>query len=306
MTQPPKDLKSFAALLEIVEALRGPDGCPWDKEQTHASLIPFAIEEAYEFAEAVEVSDAINDKSNQDQTQKSEKRLAADKEMASELGDMLLQVVLHAEIAKQRNAFSIEEVLEAINSKMIRRHPHVFSNEVASDASEVLAQWEVLKQKEKKAKPNDRFDIPSALPSLLRAAKIGAKTNQLKFDWENAKQVWPKIDEELHELKQALENLQWSTPKTQLSDKNVAEHEKHPLVQDLEHEVGDVLFSVAQLARHMNVDPEQALRLANQRFEKRFFTMQKITQDEGLTWSQLTDEQKETQWKKSKKLLAKK
>ncbi len=300
MTQPPKDLKSFSALVEIVEALRGPEGCPWDKEQTHASLVPFAIEEAYEFAEAVEVSHAA-----QGNSQETEDRKQADAEMASELGDMLLQVVLHAEIAKQRNAFSIEEVLEAINSKMIRRHPHVFADEVATNSSEVLAQWDILKQKEKKPKPNDRFDIPNALPALLRASKIGAKTNQLKFDWQNALQVWPKVEEELLELKQALDSLQWSAPKIQLTEKDVASEQKPPLLQHLEHEIGDVLFSVAQLARHMNVDPEQALRVANQRFEQRFFTMQKITQDEGLSWHLLSDEEKEIQWKKSKDRLAK-
>ncbi len=265
MLQPPKDLRSFDSLLQIVKALRSPDGCPWDKEQTHRTLTPYAIEEAHELAEAIELGD--------------------EPEMVKELGDLLLQVALHAEIGRQENRFTIEDVLYAINEKMVRRHPHVFSDTEVKDSEEVLKNWAKLKAAEKAANPapESRFDIPVALPALTRSSKIGNKTKGYSFDWRRWSEVMLKVDEELNELKDALTN----------NDK-----------EEQKKELGDLLFSLAQLARHIGVEPEQALRETNQRFELRFFTMKKLAERRGQDFTKLSGEEMENYWTEAKVLLS--
>jgi len=266
MVQPPKDLKSFASLLEIVAALRGPEGCPWDKEQTHRTLTPFAIEEAHELAEAIENGDEA--------------------EMISELGDLLLQIVLHAEIGRQEKRFDVHDVIRAISEKMVRRHPHVFADAQVADSSEVLANWSEIKAREKKKFDADeamRFDVALNTPALTRSQKIGDKTKRLRFDWQNAGEVLAKVEEELNEVKDELKG----------GDK-----------ERLEHEIGDLLFSVAQLARHAGLEAEQCLRAANARFEKRFFTMRKQIKESGRDYDELTTAELEAAWSQVKAHLA--
>lgn len=270
MIQPPKEFRSFESFLKIVEALRSPQGCPWDKEQTHRSLTPYAIEEAHELAEAIETG--------------------VEHEMVGELGDLLLQVILHAEIGRQAGRFDIHDILEAIGAKMVRRHPHVFGDTQVSGSHEVLKNWAEIKNQEREAKgkatgaaaPMDRFDVPLSLPALSRANKIGAKTKAHRFDWPDWKGVLAKVKEELGEVEAAIG----------AGD-----------LKETESEVGDLLFSVAQLARHLDIEPEQALRTTNQRFESRFFTMQRLAQSDGRDFSKLSEAELESYWERAKAQL---
>lgn len=260
MTVPPTDLKSFNALLEIVAALRGPDGCPWDKEQTHQSLTPFAIEEVFEFIETVEKND--------------------DKAMLEELGDVLFQVALHSQLAQERRAFTIEDVLLALNEKMVRRHPHVFGEDKAASSQEVLANWEIIKKKEKNhQRTQDYFEIPTGLPALQRSYKIGKKTQRSGFDWTSAAAVKVKVMEELAEVEQA---------ETENDANKVAE------------ELGDLLFATAQYVRHLGHEPESCLRLANRKFERRYFAMLEICRMKKVDFEALSPEEKEALWKQVK------
>lgn len=261
MPKAPENLREFAGLLKVVEFLRGPDGCPWDKEQTHKTLTRYAIEEAHELAEAIDGED-VN-------------------ELRDELGDLLLQVVLHSEIARQMGTFDIFDVIENLNRKMIRRHPHVFGDVKAETSTEVLKNWAAIKAEEKGAvKKPLSFDIPEGLPALLRAHKIGEKTSKVAFDWENADQCWSKVVEETGELKRALDSGSRA---------------------DIEDELGDLLFSAAQLARHLSLDSEQCLRRCNKRFEERFSRMQDKVAADGKDWATLPPDEKERYWKAAKK-----
>ena len=257
MPKAPTNLREFEALLKVVEALRGPDGCPWDKEQTHLSLARFAIEEAHELAEAIESGE-----------------ISA---ICEELGDVLLQVALNAEIARQEGKFDVSDVIQSINEKMIRRHPHVFANTKVESSAEVLKNWTEIKAKEKGTDATG-FAVPVALPALLRAHKIGEKTKKVSFDWENATQCLDKVHEELAEFEAA---------RSESKDR-------------LEAELGDLLFSIAQLARHLDLDAEQALRKTNVGFERRFFRMQELVRSDGKDWSSLSAQDKETYWKRAK------
>ncbi|MCM2280652.1 MAG: nucleoside triphosphate pyrophosphohydrolase [Bdellovibrionaceae bacterium] len=272
MIQPPNDLRRFESILKIVEALRGPDGCPWDKEQTHRTLTPYAIEEAHELAEAIENGD--------------------EPEMISELGDLLLQVVLQAEIGRQSGRFDIHDVIEAISTKMVRRHPHVFNDTQVGGSEDVLRNWAEIKKQEKAAAHRsttgstasaiERFDVPENLPALSRAHKIGAKTKAHRFDWPDWQGVFAKVNEELAELQAAIATGS---------------------AEEKEAELGDLLFSVAQLARHLAIEPEQALRTTNRRFEQRFFTMRRLAETDGHNVDELSEEQLEAYWIKAKAAL---
>lgn len=258
MPTPPKNLKLWSSLLEIVAHLRGPEGCPWDLEQNHQTLAPYALEETCELIEALEKKD--------------------DLAMKDELGDVLFQVALHTQLASERQAFTIEDVLENLNEKMVRRHPHVFSNQKVSGSEEVWLNWEKIKKSEKK-KSSEHFGLAPTLPALQSAYKIGVKTQKAGFDWTDTKDVINKVKEELAELEEAL---------AQKDQKNTAE------------EMGDLLFSVAQLARHLDLEPEQSLRQANSKFEKRYFAMLKLAEKKGLDFTKLSLEEKENLWKEIK------
>ena len=266
MVQPPKDLHTLNSLIQIVAALRGPEGCPWDKEQTHQSLTRFALEEAYELVEAIEKGDR--------------------QEFIEELGDYLFQVALHIQIAQETGNFTWVDVLSTLNEKMVRRHPHVFGEETAQTPEEVLARWGEIKAEEKKKKPKkaEGFNVPLALPALMRAQKLGEKSQGVGFDWSSADQVWDKLHEELDELRE---------------DVNSGER------TEMESELGDVLFCVSQLARHLGFEGEQALRLGNLKFETRFAEMLRIggmTRDE---FAKLSPDKKEELWAKAKHALKK-
>ncbi len=305
-TQSPNPVQDF---ISTVAKLRAPDGCPWDREQTHRSLVPFLIEETFELAEAIESG--------------------RDPEIVEELGDVLLQIVLHAQIASETNRFRFEDVAKSINEKMIRRHPHVFGDRhtgrTAADfaginSDQVLKNWAAIKAAEKSERSNQpvdngdrsaappaqgadfRFDVPLAMPALQRSAKIGEKTRKRRFDWPDWRGVMGKIDEELGELKRALEESKSSVhvPK---------DHpETGPSNDPIASEIGDLLFTVAQLARHRGLDPEQCLRDTNARFESRFGVLQKLADDkakeDGRNWESRSQSELEELWVVAKSVVA--
>ncbi len=281
MISPPTNFDEFNALLEVVKALRSEHGCPWDKEQTHKSLATFAIEEAFELAEAIELENR--------------------EEMISELGDLLLQVALHSEIGRaspnSKMSFNIKDVIYAINEKMVRRHPHVFALESAKDSEEVLKNWAEIKKAEKQKKGiknTDSFDIPIHLPSLMRSQKIGEKTKTANFDWQNPRQVIEKLEEEIEELKIALSDLEANSALGTPAHVN--------LQTALESEMGDVLFCCAQIARHLKLDAESSLRIANRRFERRFFKMLELVKETMEPTVKPSALELEDLWKKVKSL----
>jgi len=220
---------NFAKLCDIVAKLRAPGGCPWDREQTHESLLPATIEEAYEVAEAARSQNAAH--------------------FREELGDLLLLVVMHAEIARESGQFKIDNVVEEITEKLIRRHPHVFGENNARDAGAVLKQWEAIKREEKKDDQHYLASLPRALPALMRAQKAQSKVARVNFDWTELRDVIAKVEEELGELKEAISS----------------EDQK-----SIEDEIGDFLFAIVNLARKCKLDAETALQAATDKFVGRF------------------------------------
>jgi MazG family protein len=240
---------SFQRLCEIVAKLRAPGGCPWDREQTHESLLPALIEEAYEVAGAVRANDTAN--------------------FREELGDLLLLIVMHAEIASESGRFDTNGVLKDVTEKLIRRHPHVFGSSDARDSGAVLKQWESIKRAEKKHNPGLNAgdegghyldDLPLALPSLMRAQKTQSKVARVNFDWTELGDVIAKVEEEIQELKQA-----------------ILEQDR----KSIEDEVGDLLFAVVNLARKCKLDAESALQGATDKFVFRFNRLEDELQSRG-------------------------
>jgi tetrapyrrole methylase family protein / MazG family protein len=226
---------SSHGLRAIVARLRAPEiGCPWDLEQTHRSLIPYAIEEAYEVVDAIESDDIPG--------------------LADELGDLLLQVALHAEIADQHDEFEWNDVVRTLSEKLVRRHPHVFGDAVARDAHEVRGRWEALKR-EQEGREGIFHDVPGVLPALLHARKLQRRASAVGFDWADVEEAWPALPGEVAELREALD-----------AHGGAAEGEPHPAVR---HEAGDVLFAAVNVLRLAGVDPELALRDASGRFRSR-------------------------------------
>jgi len=220
---------SFNRLCDIVAKLRAPGGCPWDREQTHESLLPATIEEAYEVAEAA--------------------RTKNDAHFREELGDLLLLVVMHAEIARESSRFKIDNVIAEITEKLIRRHPHVFGESNARDAGAVLKQWEAIKREEKKSDQHYLASLPNALPALMRAQKAQSKVARVNFDWTELDDVIAKVEEEVGELKNAIKSEEQ---------------------ESIEDEIGDLLFAVVNLARKCKLDAETALHAATNKFVGRF------------------------------------
>jgi MazG family protein len=219
----------FAHLCDIVAKLRAPGGCPWDREQTNESLLPAVIEEAYEVVEAVHARD--------------------DAHFREELGDLLLLVVMHAEIASEAGRFNIDDVLREISGKLVRRHPHVFGTSDARDAGAVLKQWEAIKREEKKADSHYLASLPKALPALMRAQKAQSKAARVNFDWTELRDVIAKVEEEVGEIQEAI------------GTENRAR---------IEDEIGDLLFAVVNLARKCQLDAETGLQKATDKFVMRF------------------------------------
>jgi tetrapyrrole methylase family protein/MazG family protein len=256
MTESPGVL--FERLLDIMQSLRGPGGCPWDREQTPVSLKPFLVEETYEVLEAIESGrpDALRE----------------------ELGDLLLQVVFHAEIAQERREFTIVEVLRGLIDKMTTRHPHVFGDAAARTARDVLAQWEAIKQREAAAAGRQRSvidGVPRALPSLLRAQRLQSKAACVNFDWPDARAAWHKVEEEMRETAVALE---------------------HGDPARLEEELGDTFFSLVNVARLAGLDAEEALQGAIEKFRRRFTRMEDDLVANGTSVSSATAGELEQAW----------
>lgn len=230
----------LARLRAIVRILRSPGGCPWDREQTHESLRAGLIEEACEVIDAITQNDDAN--------------------LREELGDLLLQIVFHADLATERGAFTLEDAAAHVSEKLIRRHPHVFSDGDARDSAAVLRQWEEIKRAEKGAEVSIMDGIPRALPALIRAANIQKKASRVGFDWPDANGVMGKFREELSELSAEMES----------SDR-----------KKLEHELGDLLFTAVNLGRKLGIEPEIALERASQRFIARFRHMEEAASAGG-------------------------
>jgi MazG family protein len=223
-------VSAFNRLCEIVAQLRAPGGCPWDREQTHESLLPNLLEEAYEVVGAVRAADDAN--------------------LREELGDLMLQVIMHAEIAREAGRFTIEEMLEEVTEKLVRRHPHVFGVSDARDSSAVLKQWEAIKREEKeKAGAHYLDSLPAALPALMRAQKAQKKVARVNFDWAEVRDVVAKVEEELSEARVAI---------SAANQGKVAE------------EIGDLLFAVVNLARKNGLEAELVLQAATDKFARRF------------------------------------
>jgi tetrapyrrole methylase family protein / MazG family protein len=243
-----------------MERLRGPGGCPWDAEQTHQTLARHLLEEAHETLEAIDAGD--------------------DERLKDELGDLLLQVIFHAEMARQEASFDADDVAEGLIRKLIRRHPHVFGAESVDSAAEVLVNWERIKEDERGGEREAvDHDIPASLPALARAAKVQRRAAGFGFDFRSAAAAMSKVHEELGELEKEIATL---------PDDAVAARTEAP-PERVEEEVGDLLFAVATLGRRLNVDPETALRKATRRFAERFDRMRADAERSGVRIDDLSD-----------------
>lgn len=266
--------KLFEQLVTLQKRLRAPNGCPWDREQTHQSLRPFLIEEAYEVLDALDTDDAGK--------------------LAEELGDLLLQIVFHAELAKEAGKFEIGDVIRTVHTKMVRRHPHVFGKVKARDSAAVLKNWEQLKAEERAkssgAEKEEGFrsilsGVPRGLPALLEGYQLTRRASNIGFDWENAEGIFEKISEEEHEVREALNGPQSGQGKVRF---------------EVEAEIGDLIFSVVNLARFNGVDPERAVKRANQKFSKRFQWMEREAAESGRRLADVPREEMEDLWNESK------
>jgi len=255
-------MEALDRLMDIMDTLRGPGGCPWDVEQDHKSIMKCLIEETYELADAIEEEDVDV--------------------LKEELGDVFLQVVFHSAIAKDNNMFTLDEVINELCDKLIYRHPHVFGDVSVRDSAEVIKNWERLKRKEntKKARESILSGIPNTLPALLNALKIQSIVSRVGFDWENPEGVVDKIKEEIQELVDAME----SKNKDRMED-----------------EMGDLFFSVVNLARQLKIDPEAALRRTNKKFSHRFFEIEKVAKEQDVGLSEMPMAEKERIWEAAKK-----
>lgn len=258
--KPPIEKFTLDPIVDIMAQLRSPEGCMWDVEQTHSSLRRYLVEEVYEVLEAIDLQQG-------------------DK-LCEELGDLLLQIVFHARIAEESREFTMQQVVDVITEKMVRRHPHVFGDVTLRDAGEVVLNWDALKQLEYGSERLSVLDgIPKGLPSLMRAYKLQGKAAKVGFDWDNIQSVWDKIEEELIELKTAC---------------------LHSQVADIEGELGDVLFSVVNLARFLKIDAEVALNVTNNKFMRRFSYIEKTINNNKLKWENMDIKQLDILWEQAK------
>ncbi|MGB6959264.1 MAG: nucleoside triphosphate pyrophosphohydrolase, partial [Candidatus Acidiferrum sp.] len=261
----------FEKLAAVQARLRGPDGCPWDREQTHETLRTYLIEEAYEVLEAMESGD--------------------DAKFAEEMGDLLFQIVFHSQIAKEESRFTVADVIREVHDKMVRRHPHVFGEKRAKDSAEVLKNWEQIKKEERRAAGHRNGDgskkagslmdgVSRALPAALEGFQLTRRAARIGFDWENIEGVIKKMNEEAEELRQALETED---------------------AKRTEEEMGDLLFSAINLARFLKIDPEIALKKANAKFAGRFRRMEELAGESGKALAEVPREQMEEFWERAKR-----
>lgn len=253
-------VEAFEEFVRTVKQLRGPGGCPWDREQTHRSLRAYVIEEAYEVVSAINNGDAQN--------------------LCEELGDLLLQVVLHSVIAEEEGAFDLKRVIESITEKIVRRHPHVFSAMNIEGVEGVRQAWEDIKREEKGEKLDLLAAVDVSLPALLEAEKLQAKAAVVGFDWPSPEEAWPKVEEELAELHEA-----WAGGAR----------------AKIEEEMGDVLFSLVNIARLLGINPEIALKMTNNKFRRRFQVMEGLIRSKGKEMKDLTLEELDEFWSLAKR-----
>ncbi len=252
--------RTFEELVALMTRLRGPHGCPWDRKQTLPDLKPYVIEEAYEVVDAIDQND----------------RGA----LAEELGDLLLQAVFIAEMTREEGGHDIYDSITAIHDKLVRRHPHVFGDVQANDAETVLTNWEKLKQDERKAENKSVLSgVPKSMPALLKASRLTEKAARVGFDWRRTDDVFDKIDEELAELREAVA-------------KGDTAH--------VHEEIGDLLFTVANIARKVDVNPEEALQSTNRKFMRRFESMESAVRERGQNLDQLELEEMDKLWDEAK------
>lgn len=259
--------KLFSILINVMKKLRSPDGCMWDREQDHFTLKKSLIEETYETIEAIDDKDFNN--------------------LKEELGDLLLQVAFHSQIAHENKEFEIKDVLKGIIKKLYRRHPHVFGNKDVKSSKEILENWEEIKKKERKGSSKDSGSIfsgiPKTLPQMHYAYEVQRRASRLGFDWDDPGQIYDKILEELEELKEEIKNNNTG------------------LIQD---EIGDLLFSIINYSRHLGVDCEQSLGLTSKKFIKRFIFMEKYAEEHDMDFKKLSLKEKDKLWELAKKKLS--
>lgn len=252
--------KTFDDLVTLMTRLRGPGGCPWDRQQTYQDLKPYVIEEAYEVVEAIDLEDR--------------------RSLQEEIGDLLLEAVFLAEIAREEGAFDIGGCITAIHDKLVRRHPHVFGEVKAESAEEVLTNWERLKSAERREEDKSVLSgVPRALPALLKAVRLTEKAARVGFDWRKTEDVFQKLDEEVEELQQAIRG---ADPK------------------EIEHELGDLLFTIANVARKLEVNPEEALQGSNRKFQQRFEAMESELRRQGRSFDDASLEEMDAMWERAK------
>jgi MazG family protein len=296
----------FERAVAIMERLRAPGGCPWDREQTFDSIKPYTLEETYEVLEAIDNHDWA--------------------ELTGELGDLLLQVLFYSEIAKEQGSFSIDDVLDRLSTKLVDRHPHVFGDAKADTSAEVLRNWEALKAEERKKKsgatgdnvPQDRVTesapkahddrhsvlagVSSAMPSLLQAYKLSSRAAQAGFDWPNIDGLFDKLNEETEELRQQLGEYPAPGPRPQ--GRGIASSGRssvsEALHRRLEEEVGDLFFVLVNIARYLSLDPESALRRTNRKFKRRFQWMEEQLRQSNRTPEKTSVEELESLWQQAK------
>jgi MazG family protein len=281
----------FERAVAIMERLRAPGGCPWDREQTFESIKPYTLEETYEVLEAID---------NRDWS-----------ELAGELGDLLLQVLFYAEMANEQGSFSIDDVLDRLSSKLIHRHPHVFGDVKANTSADVKRNWEALKTEERKRREpaSDKKEprsilagVSSSMPALLEAAKLSSRAAQTGFDWPNIDGLFEKLQEEVVELREHLK--EFPAPGPRPPGRGVAGSGgtavPEQLQAKLEEEVGDLFFVLVNIARYLSVDSESALRKTNRKFRRRFVWMEERLRENGLSADQATMDELESLWQQAK------
>lgn len=267
---------TFNDLVALMDRLRSPNGCPWDREQTYATLAPMLLEEAYEAFEAVE-----------------DAREGRPLELCDELGDLMFQIVFYAQVAKERGEFNIDDVTTAIHDKMVRRHPHVFGDVEANDAATVLLNWETMKAEERRAAGKTEnvntsllTGVSSKAPALMEAHQLSTKAARVGFDWKSVDDIFDKLQEEIDELRTAIKDH------AALSDE--ANHAR------VREEIGDLLFAATNIARHMQVEPEAALKLTNRKFRQRFEYIENALHARGQAFDQTSIDELEELWQEAK------
>ena len=269
---------NFQELVALMARLRSPEGCPWDREQTYATLAPMLLEEAYEAFEAVE-----------------EARAGRPANLCEELGDLLFQIVFYAQVAAERGEFDIDDVTGQIHAKMVRRHPHVFGDVVVRDNEELLRNWEALKAEEKRAAGKSLEEdaslldgVSSKAPALMEAHQLTTKAARVGFDWRNVDEIFDKLQEEVEELREAIRAAR-------------AADSTESAAQRVREEVGDLLFAVTNIARHLDAEPEAALKLTNRKFRRRFRHIERGLRARGRELGEATIDEMEELWQEAKK-----